>query len=82
MRQRSQDHINRPSMRKFAACVAGAIWFLLLASRCLAADMEKSEFKSLYDGRRWFELRDLVAKGGAPAFYKGAVACAMTLTLQ
>ena len=31
---------------------------------------------SLYDARRWFELREVVAKGGASRFYQGAVACA------
>ena len=76
IRRRSHERINRSASRKCVACVAGAIWFLILASRCFAAEPEKPEFKSLYDAHRWFELRDLVAKGRAPAFYKGAVACA------
>jgi hypothetical protein len=31
---------------------------------------------SLYPARRWFELREAVQKGGAPAFYRVAVVCA------
>jgi predicted aspartyl protease len=53
-------------------------WLALLAltQMCPAADNDRPDLKSLYDARRWFELRDSVAKGAAPVFYQGAVACA------
>jgi hypothetical protein len=52
-------------------------WFALLAltQTCPAADSDRPDLKSLYDARRWFELRNSVAKGAAPVFYQGAVAC-------
>lgn len=50
--------------------------WVLLASLCFGARQEDASLRSLYDGHRWFELRDSVRKGGASAFYKGAVACA------
>jgi len=52
-------------------------WFALLAltQTCPAADNDRPDLKSLYDARRWFELRNSVAKGAAPVFYQGAVAC-------
>jgi len=57
-------------LRKLSAC-----WFLL-APLCFGAQKEDTNLKALYDGHRWFELRDSVSKGGASAFYQGAVACA------
>jgi hypothetical protein len=48
----------------------------LLASLCFGAQKDDTNLKPLYDSHRWFELRDSVRKGGAPAFYHGAVACA------
>jgi len=50
--------------------------FLLLAPLCLGGQNDDASLKALYDSRRWFELRDSVAKGGASLFYQGAVACA------
>jgi predicted aspartyl protease len=50
---------------------------LLTLPVCFAADQQGENLKSLYDAHRWFELRDAVAKGGAPAFYQGVVACAL-----
>jgi predicted aspartyl protease len=54
-----------------------ALWvglcFILLSS---AAPGEAANLKSLYDTHQCFELRNSVAKGDAPAFYQGAVACA------
>jgi len=52
-------------------------WLALLAltQTCPAADDDRPDLKSLYDARRWFELRDSVAKGAVPDFYQGAVAC-------
>lgn len=57
------------------ALLAG-LAFLLIAPLSSAAENDGARLKSLYDSRRWFELRDAVAKGGAYVFYQGAVACA------
>jgi hypothetical protein len=43
---------------------------------CFGAQKDDTNLKALYDSHRWFELRDSIRKGGAPAFYQGAVACA------
>ena len=43
---------------------------------CVSAPKDDTNLKSLYDSHQWFELRDSVRKGGASAFYQGAVACA------
>jgi len=59
-------------MRAFAPML-----LLLTLAVCFAADKQGENLKSLYDAHRWFELRDAVAKGGAPAFYQGVVACAL-----
>ena len=56
-------------------CTLSACW-VLLAPLCFGAQKEDTNLKALYDGHRWFELRDSVRKGGASAFYQGAVACA------
>jgi len=48
--------------------------FLLASPVCLGASTDDARLRSLYDGRRWFELRDSVTKGGASAFYQGVVA--------
>jgi hypothetical protein len=53
-----------------------ALCALLFLPFCLTAVAEDATLKSLYDGHRWFELRDVVEKHGGPAFYRGAVACA------
>jgi hypothetical protein len=50
--------------------------WVLLASLCFGARKDDTNLKSLYDRHQWFELRDSVSKGGASAFYQGAVACA------
>ena len=50
--------------------------FLFLFTICLTANEEEKNLKSLYDSHRWFELRDAIAEGNAPAFYQGVVACA------
>lgn len=49
---------------------------LLLFTLCINARGDDSALKPLYDGHRWFELRDAVNKGGASPFYQGASACA------
>jgi predicted aspartyl protease len=59
------------------AKVATTLWaFLALSSLCFGAPADDVSLKALYDAHRWFELRDAVARGGAPLFYQGAVACA------
>ena len=67
----------RPSLRTRAAtALLAGLSFLLLAPWCFGAPNDEANLKSLYDAHRWFELRDSVAKGAAPVFYQGAVACA------
>ena len=46
--------------------------FLLVTPLSSVAEDNVARLKSLYDGRRWFELRDAVAKGGVSVFYQGA----------
>jgi predicted aspartyl protease len=53
-----------------------AICIFLFVQPCFAAVPDRPDLRALYDARRWFELRDAVAKGGAPVFYQGVVACA------
>jgi hypothetical protein len=53
-----------------------AICFLPSVLLSFAAGVDRPDLKSLYDGHRWFELRDAVAKGDAPVFYIGLIACA------
>ena len=53
-----------------------ALCLLTLLAFCIGTQGAEASLKSLYDGHRWFELRDVVQKGGASAFYEGAVACA------
>ena len=60
---------NRPAM-------LAALCSLPLFTFCISADGDDASLKSLYDGHRWFELRDSIEKAGASAFYQGAVACA------
>lgn len=51
-----------------------AVVLLLGLSACLAVPQSVPDWKALYDGHRWFELRDAVERT-APALYRGAVAC-------
>lgn len=60
-----------------SVCLAG-FCFLLLAPFCPGAANDDASLKSLYDGHRWFELRDAVARGSGSLFYEGAVACAFS----
>jgi hypothetical protein len=48
---------------------------LLLFAFCTGVRADDASLTALYDGRRWFDLRDAVAKGGTPVFYQGVVAC-------
>jgi len=52
-----------------------SLW-LLATSACDAQAAIDPNLKSLYDGHRWFELRDAVRKVRSSSFYQGAVACA------
>jgi predicted aspartyl protease len=56
--------------------VPALLALLVLSSLSFALPADEVGLKTLYDGHRWFELRDAVAKGAAPLFYQGAVACA------
>lgn len=56
--------------------VAALCAFLVLSPRCFGRASDEVSLKALYDAHRWFELRDAVAKGGAPLFFQGAVTCA------
>jgi len=45
--------------------------------RCVGLPLpDTAELKTLFESRRWFELREAVADRRAPAFYQGVVACA------
>ncbi|OHE79616.1 MAG: hypothetical protein A2107_06195 [Verrucomicrobia bacterium GWF2_62_7] len=57
-------------MREFVAFIV-----LLVALPCYG-EGPNDERWTLYTARRWFALRDAVAKVNAPAFYRGAVAWA------
>lgn len=61
---------------RIRAAVLVAWCSLLLFTFCIDVHGDDSSLKSLYDGHRWFELRDFIEKEGASAFYRGAVACA------
>ena len=59
-----------PKMRR-------ALAFLLAINGCLAADRTDPELRSLFAAHDWFKLRDAIGRSAdAPAFYRGAVACA------
>jgi hypothetical protein len=54
-----------------------ALIVLFAITGCLAADRTDSQLKALLAAQDWFKLRDVVeASPDAPAFYRGAVACA------
>ena len=61
---------------RIRAAALVAFCSLLLIIFCISAHGDDASLKSLYDGHRWFELRDFVKRQGAPAFYQGAVGCA------
>jgi hypothetical protein len=55
---------------------------LFLSSRSVGAPADEAKLKILFDGRRWFELRDAVTEKGSPPFYEGVVACAFNETVR
>jgi predicted aspartyl protease len=56
--------------------IVALVCFLALVPVSFPADRSDAKFKSLYDAHQWFALRDAVKGGNAPAFYRGATACA------
>ena len=54
----------------------------LLAFAGLAGSGSDTSLKSLYDGHRWFELRDAIQGKHAPPLYLGAVASAFNNTKE
>jgi hypothetical protein len=65
-----------PSPR-VALVLSTGFCLLFLAPLCFGEHDDDASLKSLYNAHRWFELRESVEKGSAPAFYQGAVACAL-----
>jgi predicted aspartyl protease len=63
--------------RRITAVIFTGFFLCIFSLISLAEPNESANLKSLYESRRWFELRDAVAKQPAvPLFYQGAVACA------
>ena len=62
------------NLRISPAMLAG-FCFLLVSPVWVGASSDDARLRSLYDGRRWFELRDSVARGGAPPFTKALWMC-------
>lgn len=56
--------------------VTTAVCCLLTLSASFAAGGRDPDLRSLYETHQWFRLRDAVRETKAPAFYRGAVACA------
>lgn len=57
--------------------VRAALLIVLATATVVARPAATDDFKTLYEARRWFELRDAVsAAADAPALYRGAVAYA------
>ena len=63
-------------IRRISPAMLAGFCFLLVSPVSVGASSDDARLRSLYDGRRWFELRDSVARSGASAFYQGVVACA------
>lgn len=53
-----------------------ALFSLLLSTFCISIRADDASVKPLYDGHRWFQLRDSIENTRASAFYQGVVACA------
>jgi predicted aspartyl protease len=63
--------------RRIPAVIFTGFFLCIFSLISLAEPHESANLKSLYESRRWFELRDAVAKQPTvPLFYQGAVACA------
>jgi hypothetical protein len=62
--------------RTLNAAAAVAVFALMVFASQAGADADQTTLKALYEGHQCFELRNQISKGGASAFYRGAVACA------
>jgi predicted aspartyl protease len=63
------------SLRSGCLLLAG-LYCLFIPSPCVSAPAGTADLKSLFESRRWFELRDSVVGRSTPRFYQGVVACA------
>jgi predicted aspartyl protease len=63
--------------QRIEPALSAALYSLLFFAFCNSVRADDASLKSLYDGHRWFDLRDAVAKGGAAVFYQGVVACVL-----
>jgi Aspartyl protease len=61
--------------RRIRPALSAMLCSLCFLAFCTNVRADDTSLKSLYDGHRWFDLRDAVAKGGASLFYQGVVAC-------
>jgi predicted aspartyl protease len=64
------------ALPKHRYLLLAAFFCLFLASLSEAAPANEGDLKSLFDGRRWFELRDSILATKTSLFYEGVVACA------
>jgi predicted aspartyl protease len=62
--------------RRIGPALSVVLCSLLFFAFCTSARANDATLKPLYDGHRWFELRDSVEKQNVSAFYLGVVACA------
>lgn len=53
----------------------GCLWAAMLAGQT-HTEYPGSDLRVRYENHEWFKLREAVQNGGAPVFYRGAVACA------
>lgn len=58
------------------------VLFVAMISTCMHGQDRDTTLKSLYEGHRWFELREEVANTHAPIFYKAAVEAAFNQAPQ
>src|SRR5579864_8895908 len=65
----------RPSFKLRFVHVFLPLGMILSMAAVFAAD-RGADLKFLYDGHRWFTLRNAIANSGAPELYQGAVAAA------
>jgi hypothetical protein len=62
---------------KTSCVLLPGLYCLFLAPSCMGVPTtDQANLKALFDGHRWFELRDSVTDRRTAAFYQGVVACA------
>jgi predicted aspartyl protease len=61
--------------QRIEPALSSVLCSLLFFAFCNTVRADEANLRSLYDGHRWFDLRDAVAKGSAAVFYQGVVAC-------